>query len=144
MPYLKQIATVKELKELIKDLPDNTLVLTSEKYGRGGLMQGYDECFFIPLADEYYSLDDDSMEEALDTIDETIKLRKKQYDERIECIKQNKNITEPHRKALLDSEVIYFNSDMNELLKVKKQIQTNIKVDKSERKNNSIELSCAY
>ena len=144
MTYLKQIATVKELKELIKDLPNDTFVITSEKYGRGGLMQGYEEGFFIPIAEKYYSLDDEDMNEALNTVNRTIELRKKLYDERIERIKQYKNITEPYRKALLDSETTYLNSDMKELLKVKKQIQTNIKVNKSERKNNMIELSCAY
>ena len=144
MAYLKQTATVKELKAIIKDLPDDTMVVTSEKFCRGGLMQAAEGTFYIPYSDAYYSLDDTAMEEALDDVKDAVRKREVSFHQRIERLNNDKYITENHRKSLLDSSTVAFNEDMNLLLKVKKQVEDNLAVDECERKNNTIELSCGY
>ena len=44
--------TVKDLKELIKDLPDDNYVILSERFGNVGPIQRYQQAFYIPILGE--------------------------------------------------------------------------------------------
>lgn len=109
--------TVKDLKELIKDLPDDTYVVLSERFGNIVPIQKSQQAFYIPILGECCDIYNN----------EDLKDAKLRLEKRIE--RQLKGTNQ---------------SNIEERQQLVELISQLLKTKTIKRKYNAIELRCAY